>query len=171
MANDLLKKVRKEAVCCVGSNISVTTEEFDEAKLLKVYNSIIQNQEDIELSKAKLAFEKKKFEREMALKEQQFEREMALKEQQFELDRDIRKAEVTLKETSLSIEKMKIESNERIANINAENDRKNRRMNYILGFTKLFTFSTMGAADMINTYIDDGRTPKLFSKCHDQTLK
>ena len=157
---DFHNKLIDEVHSAVGSSVSVTDEEKDEVKIAKIYESMLRSQQDVELEKQRLEFEKLKF-----------EREMKFKEKQFKFEKEIRTSELELKEAINMLEEKKIETSERIAVLNAKNDKANRRRDYILGFTKIGTYFTMGAADMVNSYIDDGRTPKLFTKSMDNVIK
>ncbi len=158
--NEFYEKLLQEATASIGSTIVVSPEEKDEIKLAKLYESMIKSQQEAQLAKDRLEFEKVKF-----------EREMKLKEKQFKFDKEMRTSELELKEALNMLEEKKIEASERIAKLNADNDKANRRRDYILGFTKIGSYLTMGAADMVNTYIDDGRTPKLFTKSMDNIIK
>ena len=178
MSKELIKQYENEVTTTLKLSTPVSDEELKNLKYTMLVQKLINDQELIEREKEKLRIERKKLE----FEQEKFEKTNALEDKKVEYNHELAKAkqdmdyliaekEIAVKELLAKIEDKKIDTNLQIAQINAENDKKNRRTNMALGVLKLGSLLTLGAADMTMTYIDDCRVPKLFQKAEDNLIK
>ena len=168
MSEKLVKELEAETIAALDEAPGTTTkEELMDINYIRQAAGAVAEMEKIELEKKKAVDSKRLENRKIKLMEKQQQddynikvREVAVKEKLA----DIERAKLTLEEkqlaTQLEIEKIKSNASVKVAN-----------RGLVASILKLGAFIVLSGADLINCYVDDGRSPKLFSIIHSNLSK
>ena len=168
MSEKLIKELEAETLAALDEAPGTTTkEQLMDINYIRQATGAVAEMEKIELEKKKAVDSKRLENRKIKLMEKQQQddhnikvREVAVKEKLA----DIERAKLTLEEkqlaTELEIEKIKSSASVKVANRG------------LLGnILKVGAFVVLSGVDLVNCYIDDGRTPKLFGMIHNGLSK
>ena len=168
MSEKLIKELETEALAALNEAPGTTTkEELMDINYIRQSTGAVAELEKIELEKKKAADSKRLEQRKIKLMEKQAindhdikDREIAVKEKLADIEQCKIYLEKKQLETQVEIEKIKASANVKVAN-----------RGLIANILKVGAFVLLSGADLINCYIDDGRTPKLFGLIHNGLSK
>lgn len=171
MSKNLLKNLDEEIIDALNGNINVDKDQMLVANYVKTMEAVAASEKQSQLNaknqKEQLSYQKEKDEANRQLEREKLAQELTLKTREL----DLKELELDIKRAQLAIEDKKIDAEVKVEEIKAANDAKNRKWTAILGFAKLATFIGMGTASMTMEYVDNGMTPKLFTKSMDNSIK
>lgn len=157
MSEKLIKELEAEALAALNEAPGTTTkEELMDINYIRQSTGAVAELEKIELEKKKVKLMEKQTSNDHDIKD----REVAVKEKLADIEQckiDLEKKQL---ETQVEIEKIKASANVKVAN-----------RGLIANILKVGAFVLLAVGDLINCYIDDGRTPKLFGMIHNGLSK
>lgn len=169
-----LEQYRGELYNSILVQNHVEKEDLLASQHAKNIETVIQTEEQIQLNKEQLTYQKRKdaaqrkLERERLAQELEIKKvELALKEKEL----DLKANELKIKERLAELEDKKIDSDLRIAELQQKTSKFNAITNVTGGLVKLGVHTGLALTDMSYSYKHYGISSKLFNKEVDNALK